>query len=157
MGANHPAYGDIRRMGELADRIGELAQIPSRISKAVADRLSDLIAEQFEEGVDPYGRPWAALAERTLRKHDEPALQAEFGGQPGPMAESARAFPMRGAGVALTVDFPGGIHQTGAKRGAWRMPKRAILPDEGELPEAWARAIETELDLAFGRSAKGGR
>jgi hypothetical protein len=139
-------------MGNLARHLDSLAAVPSRASKEVAERITDLLAEQFEAGVDPYGNPWAPLAERTLRKHGAPPLQAEFGGVPGPMAEGTIARTKSGAGVVLEVPFPGGIHQTGAsKPPAWRMPARKILPEGGRLPAAWKRAIEESVAGALRR------
>jgi hypothetical protein len=118
-------------MGNLARHLDSLAAVPSRASKEVAERITDLLAEQFEAGVDPYGNPWAPLAERTLRKHGAPPLQAEFGGVPGPMAEGTIARTKSGA--------------------AWRMPARKILPEGGRLPAAWKRAIEESVAGALRR------
>ncbi len=154
-------HGDIRRMGQLADRLDDLATVPSRASKEAAASISLLIAEQFEAGEDPYGDEWAGLAERTRRKHDEPALQAEFGGVPGPMAEATVARARGGAGIGLQSPYAddrgrvvAGIHQTGASAPPWDMPRRAIFPDGDELPADWIDAIDDAVERAFG---KGGR
>lgn len=156
--------GDIRQMGALADRLDDLASVPSRASKAAAASLTELLAEQFEEGKDPYGDPWAALADRTLEKHDEPSLQAEFGGVPGPMASATVARARGGAGIALSSPYAdrrtgtilAPIHQTGAAvpERNWEMPARPIFPEGEELPEAWQDAIDDAVEAAF---AKGGR
>lgn len=139
--------GNLGKMGELADRLGELAEVPSRASARAAEGINAALERQFEDGTDPYGASWAPLAERTLLKHGEPALT-----ETGDMRDGTFAKPSRGAGVELTVPFPGGIHQTGAKRGAWVMPARKILPEGGELPEPWREAIDEALDEAFGKT-----
>lgn len=141
-------------MGNLTDHLVALSEVPSRAAKEIAAGLNEELADQFDRGVDPYGNPWAKLAERTLLKHGEPPLQAEFGGGPGPLAEGTMAQAARGAGVSISVPFPGGIHQTGARKGAWRMPARKILPEGGELPPAWRQVIDKAIGKAF---KKGGR
>lgn len=138
--------GNLGKMGELADRLGELASIPSRASARAAENINAALEEQFENGTDPYGQSWAPLAERTLLKHGEPALT-----ETGDMRDGTFAKPSRGAGVELTVPFPGGIHQTGAKRGNWIMPARKILPEGGALPDAWREGIDEALDEAFAK------
>lgn len=150
-------YGSIGAMGDLSDRLDELSRIPSRAATAASASINELLSDQFANGTDPYGNAWAGLADRTLLKHPEPPLQAEFGGVPGPMAEGTFARPMSGAGIELTVPFPGGIHQTGAKRSPnWRMPKRAILPDKGTLPAAWKSAIDAAMSDAANSAMRGG-
>jgi hypothetical protein len=139
--------GDIGAMGDLADRLGELAQVPSRAAAAACDGINLALEQQFADGVDPYGAAWAPLAERTLLKHGEPALT-----ETGDMRDGTMAKPSRGAGIELTVPFPGAIHQTGAKRGAWVMPARKILPEGGALPDAWKEAIDEAMADAFGKA-----
>lgn len=141
-----PVKGDLRKMGQLADRLGELGTIPSRASRGAATRISGLLREQFDEGVDPYGHAWATLSDRTLLKHGAPPLTDS-----GDMGEGTEASAARGAGIEITVPFPGAIHQTGAKRGPWRMPARKILPEGGELPPAWKEEIDEELGETFGK------
>lgn len=142
--------GDIGAMGDLADRLGELAQVPSRAARDAADGINAALEEQFESGVDPYGEAWAPLAERTLLKHGEPPLT-----ETGDMRDGTMAKPSRGAGIEITVPFPGGIHQTGAKRGAWVMPARKILPEGAELPGPWKDAIDEAVAAAFGKTMGG--
>lgn len=139
-------------MGELADRLGELATVPSRIAADVADDLSGLLEAEFAAGRDPYGNAWAPLKKRTLLKHGPPALT-----HTGEMRSETRAAPGKGAGVVLVAPFPAGIHQTGAGTPSesdpgeqWGMFARPIFPDGDELPESWQRAIEKRLAAAFG-------
>jgi hypothetical protein len=132
-------------MQQLSRHIDAIGRIPSRVAPTLSAKLSVLLADQFEAGVDPYGTPWPQLAERTLEKHGEPPLQGEFGERPGDMAEGTFARPASGAGVEIVVPFPGGIHQTGASREGWSMPKRSILPDQRALPPSWKAAIEESI------------
>ena len=151
--ATRKSFANVRGMGQLADRLGELASVPSRAAKGAAERINEELVRQFEEGVDPYGKPWEALAPRTLLKHDEPPLQGEFGQRPGDMADGTIASPGSGSGVELTVPFPGAIHQTGARKPpSWRMPARKILPDKGTLPESWREAIDASVSEAFAKT-----
>ncbi len=106
--ARHPDYGDIDGMGGLADRLADLASIPSRIARDVADDLNDLMEDGFAAGQDAYGRAWEPLAPRTLRRHGPPPLT-----HTGEMRSETVARPTAGAGVTLTAPFPAGIHMTG--------------------------------------------
>lgn len=134
---------DLSKLRQLSNRVGDLSRIPSQAARASAEKINVLLERQFEEGVDPYGRPWASLAPATLEKHGEPPLQGEFGDRPGDMASGTMATPSAGAGIQITVPFPGGIHQTGAP--ASNMPRRAILPDASTLPPEWKEAINESV------------
>jgi hypothetical protein len=131
--------GDISRMGKLADRVADLARVPSRVAARVAGDLRDLIEQEFATGTDPYGRPWAPLAEFTLEKRtqvSEPPLT-----DTGSMRGALDVRPMRGAGVSITIPHPAEDHQTGWDGPVGSGPERPILPNAG-MPEAWKRAIE---------------
>jgi hypothetical protein len=145
---------DLKFMGQLGARLNDLARVPSRAASGAAAGINEALRAQFEDGVDPYGAPWAKLADRTLLKHDEPPLQGEFGARPGDMASGVYAAPLPGAGIGITVPFPGGIHQTGADRGNWHMPARKILP-ERQMPGAWKQAIDSAIAEAMSGSLKG--
>lgn len=145
---------DLRDMGELADRLDDLARVPSRASKAIAGRLTELLDQQFESDSDPYGNPWAALAESTLKRKrgDSRILERSDNMRP-----TVQATPARGAGVELRAEHPAGVHQTGGAAGGWRMPARKLFPEGGEFPEEWQDAIDEELDAAFASTMSGGK
>lgn len=139
--------GDISAMGRLADRVGDLARVPSRAAARVSAELGMLIEGEFEEGIDPYGRAWEPLAESTLdRGRSAPPLT-----DTGAMRESVAVRPMRHAGVAITLDHPAAPHQTGWDGPQGTGPKRAILPDR-QMPEAWANVIEDAVTDEFRRA-----
>lgn len=152
MGASHPEYGDLDAMGGLADILGELATVPSRVAAGVAADLNKLLESEFAGARDAYGNEWAPLKKRTLLKHGPPALT-----HTGEMRAGTYAAPGKGAGVVLEAPFPAGIHQTGAGTPStsdpgeqWGMFARPIFPDGEELPPAWEAAIEKRLAAAFG-------
>lgn len=154
MGAEHPLYGALEDMGGLADRLGELAQVPSRIARDVAADLNKLIAQEFTSGRDAYGQPWHPLKKRTLLKHGPPPLT-----HTGEMRGGTFAKPGQGSGIVLEAPFPAGIHQTGAGTPSeqdpgeqWGMHARPIFPDGDELPKSWEAVIERRLAEAFGRA-----
>ena len=129
--------GDLSRMGQLADRLSELAAVPSAIARRVSATIDGLLEQEFAAGDDPYGDPWAPLAESTVeRGRSAPPLTDS-----GAMRASAHARPLAHAGVGITIDHPAAPHQTGwsGPRGAG--PARPILPARGELPESWDDAI----------------
>jgi hypothetical protein len=133
--------GDIGAMGQLAQRVADLASVPSRASRRVATELTGLIEEEFREGADPYGNAWAPLTETTLR------LRSQTGEPPltdyGAMRASLLVRPQTGAGVAIEIDPPADKHQTGwAGQNGWGDgPARPILP-MGTMPARWRQAVE---------------
>ena len=148
--------GDLSRMSGLADRLADLANVPSRAARAVAFDLEGFVRGEFAEGVDPYGDPWTELAGATLDKGRHPPPLTDT----GELLASLEVRPMRGAGVSIVVGAdgdPAAPHQTGWNGPRGDGPARPILPARGELPEAWADAIEDrvsrEARRAIGRSA----
>lgn len=139
---------------QLADILGELSTVPSRAAAEASGEINELIHQQFVQGADPYGRPWAPLAPATLAKGRAPPPLFDS----GDMASETGARPAQGAGIELNVPAPGGFHQFGSRNVPWntRNPARPILPDGDELPEAWQAAIEKAVDNATAR-VMGGR
>jgi phage gpG-like protein len=129
--------GDLKSMGRLQSNLGRLASVPAQIAADASESIAELIQGEFDNGNDPYGRPWAPLAERTLAKGRTPPPLTDTHA----MRESVDVRPMAGAGIAITMDDPAGIHQTGARRGAWVMPARPILPAEA-FPKTWRQALD---------------
>jgi hypothetical protein len=128
-------------MGHLADRIADLAEVPSRAAKRVSRELGALLQEDFDAGHDPYGTAWKRLAPATIAKgRTPPPLSASE-----KMRRSLRVKPMRGAGIAITISHPAQVHQTGWDGPSGKGPARPILPQRGELPEAWIDVIESGI------------
>jgi morphogenesis family protein len=140
--------GDISRMGKLADRLHDLAGVPSRASQKIAFRLNDLLLEEFEKGEDPYGSPWQSLAPATVaRGRRAPPLT-----DTSAMKDSLYVKPMAPAGVAMTIkNPPAAPHQTGWKGRQGSGPARPIFPARGELPIAWSTVIKDEVTREFAR------
>jgi hypothetical protein len=140
--------GDISKMGYLADRLGDLATVPSRAAAAVSVKLGLLIAEEFDAGTDPYGTAWKPLAPATIAKgRTAPPLTDTRS-----MRDSVRVFPLSSAGVGITIQNPPAApHQTGwsGKRGSG--PARPILPSRSILPEEWQEAIDEAVDKEMRR------
>lgn len=140
--------GDLSRMGDLADRVADLATVPSRAARAVAFEVEGFMQAEFDDGRDPYGDAWDPLAEATLdRGRTPPPLD-----DTGAMRSSLRVRPMRGAGISVTIDHPAAPHQTGWVGPQGEGPARPILPARGELPEAWQGAIEDAVTREARRS-----
>ena len=139
--------GDISQMGQLVERLSDLAEVPSRAAKRVSRDIAELIQEEFDDGEDPYGDPWAPLAPATIAKgrHAPPLTDT------GKMRGSLRVAPMRGSGVAITIDHPAAPHQTGWDGTQSKGPARPILPARGELPPSWQEAIENAVEQEIGR------
>lgn len=139
--------GDLSQMGKLADRLADLAAIPSRVSARVAPEIEALIQDEFDAGTDPYGQPWKPLAAATLATGRRPPPLTDTGAMRG----SARVRPMRGAGVGVTIaNPPAAPHQTGWSGPQGSGPARPILPERDELPSGWQDVIEDAVREEFG-------
>jgi hypothetical protein len=130
--------GDISQMGHLADRVADLAQVPSVAAARVSRQLQGLIQAEFDEGEDPYGTAWKPLAEATeARGRTNPPLTDTRA-----MRDSVAVRPLPSAGVGVTIDHPAAPHQTGWEGTQGSGPARPILPARAELPEGWQDAID---------------
>lgn len=123
-GTLETAYKSLRGLEDL---------IPSIAAEAIPE-IARLIEEQFEQGHDPYGKPWAPLRPATLAKGRHPPPLTDT----GYMRESVYVTATSD-GLRITVDGPSFFHQHGTDR----MRARPILPDkQARLPESWERAID---------------
>ena len=141
--------GDLAGLGQLASNLRKLAEVPSRASKEAAEGVAAAIEVQFAEGIDPYGNPWAELAQSTLDKgrFPPPLTDTEKHGPGMGVKVSAK----RGAGVSITFDAPyAGFHHTGTKD----MPARKVLP-VGVMPATWNAAIRDALEDGLGKLGNG--
>lgn len=143
--------GDIGQVGQLAERIGDLARVPSRVAARVSEEIAAEVQVEFDAGTDPYGDLWAPLSPVTeARGRTAPPLTDS-----SKMRDGIRVAPLPAAGVGITVPFPGGVHQTGWAGKSGDGPARPILPDRGVLPEAWEdvifHACEDEFQKAVER------
>jgi hypothetical protein len=139
--------GDISRMGKLADRIRDLAEVPSRAAKKVSAQLAGLLQQEFDAGHDPYGTPWKPLAKTTVdRGRFPPPLTDTYA-----MRQSAQAKPLKGSGVGVTIAHPAAPHQTGWSGPQGKGPARPILPAKSKLPEDWNEVIEDAVDAEVRR------
>lgn len=132
----------------LIARLGDLADIPSRASRSAAQRISDLIQEGFDQGTDPYGRPWKPLAPSTIARRPwrgPPPLT-----DTGKMRDAVTVAPRAGGGVEISSPVSYSVYH---QRGTTHMPARKLLPEGRELPEEWQDAIEESIEAAY-RSAR---
>lgn len=133
-------------LGGLADRLGELSEIPSRIARDVADDFDAFIDECFSLKQDPYGQAWEPLEESTVLKKGSTTILEESGN----LRDETGAFPLRGAGIEFRSATYGFFHNAGTVS----MVARKFLPDGDELPVQWSDAITARLDAAFGRGGR---
>lgn len=123
-----------RSLAEYSRALSDLGQVPSRMSASVAQDIKALVVKQFATGSDPYGNAWAPLKASTIKRKKSNMILVEN----NDMFNSIQVAPMRGAGVAITIDeIPAVYHQ----KGTGRMAARPILP-KYVLPKAWRAAIQ---------------
>ncbi len=132
---------------DLADRLAQLAGLPSRITAAVADGINAELEEQFASGVNAYGNPWAPLLPQTVRRKGGDSrilLRTDA------LAAATAAHPSGGAGITIqSLDY-GKFHQSGTKH----MVARKILPDGKALPPSWQAVIAECAKAAFTKAMR---
>ena len=134
------AFGDLMK---LVDR---MSAVPARTAALAAPKLDRLVAAQFRQGVDPYGRAWAPLRPATLALGRHPPPLTDTGAMRDGIG--VRVNPGRRAGLRLVVGAPyARFHQTGTRY----MAARRIAPQFG-MPQAW-RAVLRAASKQAGQEA----
>lgn len=142
--------GDISQIGQLADRMADLANVPSRVAARVSQKLAENIQDEFAAGTDPYGEPWQPLAPATVaRGRGAPPLT-----DTGDMLDSLRVAPLPGAGVSITIAHPAAPHQTGWSGDKSIGPARPILPAGESFPELWEEILTKAAEDEFRKAVK---
>jgi len=126
--------------GMLQHAIIEATQKVTRETiKAAVPEIERLIQQQFDEGKDPYGKPWAPLKPSTLRR----------GRRPPPLTDTRAmrdGIKVRGIEDGISIDVPASyasFHQEGAPK--VNLAARPMLPEHG-LPESWEQAITSAAE-----------
>jgi hypothetical protein len=138
---------DVRALDRLAQNVGRLARVPSRIASTAAPAIAALIDQGFAAGRDPYGQAWAKLRPSTVARGRRPPPLTDT----GTMRRGVSVRPMAGAGIAVSFasDIPSIFHQYGTRK----MAARPMLP-RGAFPATWARAIERIGETEFRKSSE---
>lgn len=126
--------GDFLGLAEVIGDLEGLRDIADEIAIESSVAVEDAIDSQFTLGCDPYGVPWAPLAESTKRRHgrEDPPLTAE-----GAMRDSVTVQATQSS-IEVMIADPAGYHQDGTDH----MPARKIIPDDARgIPPAWDAAI----------------
>ena len=98
------------------------------VSEEAASNIANVIDTQYQEGRGPDGKNWAPKADGTASHLQET----------GAMRAGTKVSGVKGvAGVRVTIPKPGGFHQGGTVK----MDARPLVPEDGALPETWAKAV----------------
>jgi len=169
--------GDFAALNELVGQLQDLADDAFRrdLNLQLSEAARTLVAEGFEQGIDPAGRPWLAPRHRQ----GQPLLDT------GRLRNSFGTTSVDAGSFSLGTDvLYAGVHQDGAtihqparvnaqtRRGQFKsraaagkgkakstrisfsrahqvvIPRRQMMP-EGELPERWWRVFQSESDAAL--------
>lgn len=132
---------------DLADRLAELQDIPSRIAGEVASGITEGLRQQFDASTDPYGQAWKPLRPQTIKRKggDSRILRRE-----DVLSSETIARPTAGAGIEITSVAYGQFHQNGTQH----MVSRKVLPDGDELPEAWQDLIDAAATAAVRKALR---
>ena len=156
--------GDFGRLEDLRRRLGQVAspQFKEALARRLAGTVTKLLADEFRESRDPYGRPWAPVVRNRGRDVRARARRAAKGKTPRadkPLIDTGRlraASIATAAGTSVRVVIPveyASYHQYGTRR----MPQRQIVPmvETGGEGPIWTAAFEKEIDLALRQAMAG--
>ena len=121
-----------------------LAGIPSRAAKRVAARLQERVRDTYADECDPYGVPWAPLAQSTLRRKGGNSVILT---RSGASQADCGARALGGGGVAVYAGGAAGWHM----QASGTRPARCVLPTRG-LPTAWRSDIAAECSDEFAKA-----
>ncbi len=113
----------VAAVGAWAAGLEELAGLPGRLGAQAAPGIEAAAQASIAAGTKPSGEPWAP----TKDGH------APLEGAGGELAVA----PLEN-GVRLELNGPSAIHHNGTGHS----PRRQVLPDDGEVPAAYAEAID---------------
>lgn len=125
------------------DRLGNAATKPSTLQQ-IANAMLEATIDCFVRQESPLGDPWHALAPATLRQRRAKGIVSnEILYETGALFASLRAGVIGGnptvtAGQGLP-DPRARVHQDGTPT----IPRRPFFPDDGQLPDRWANAVES--------------
>lgn len=129
----------VQEIGRLMQVVRRLADLPRCVADLAKPGIDRQLAEQFANGLDPYGNPWAPLKTRSLRGPREASAPLRRTGTLRRATKVRNASPR--IGLRLVVGAPYGyFHQVGYRVGRTRVPPRRILPQFG-IPSAWSHII----------------
>lgn len=139
----------IDSFGRMIERLGFLgdSRLKDRIFLRWKKETEKLIKQGFDTEQDPSGRSWRPLADSTIQKKGHDRILYDTGA----MRQSYRVYVLEN-GVQIRSLVPySSYHQTGARSGAWRLPKRRTLPDRGleTWRETLVSAARDEVRKAF--------
>lgn len=142
----------VESIGRLQQVIRRLSDLPRAVAAEAQEPLNRLLQEQFRNGTDPYGIPWASVTEQTIQRRkvsrDPTPLTDTRAMRRGTMVELRSG---NRAGLTIRAGQPYAyFHQVGFRVGRTRVPARPVLPSRG-LPASWRRV----LDDAARRAARG--
>ena len=109
-----------------ARSLEQLGQVPATLAARAAPAVRFAVEQQISAGTTPEGAAWAP----TQR------------GNP-PLAHAAGDLTVASSagGLRLSLSGPSAFHS----QGLGRSPRRQILPDSGELPDTYKRAVDDAL------------
>lgn len=155
---------DFGRLEDLKRRVGVVGSVQFRegLARRLAGTVTKLLADEFRNSVDPYGRPWApvfrnrARDRRARARGGARAMRADK-----PLIDTGRLRAAATAsqftqGTMVRVSIPveyASYHQYGTRS----IRQRQIVPmaETGGLGPIWTDAFNREIDLALKQAMAG--
>lgn len=156
---------DYGRLDELRRRAALVASpaFTEEVTRRLAATATKLLADEFRNSRDPYGRPWKPVFRNRIRDRRARArggARARKADKPlrdtGRLMAAAIAAP-QASGTTVRVLIPveyASYHQEGTSR----IAQRQIVPDAaGGLGPIWTQAFERETKAAYDEVMEGAR
>lgn len=119
-------------IGRLKETLRRLSELPQQVAREAKPAIDRQLREEFLNGTDPYGRPWAPLKPSTLATGRKPPPLTDSGA----LKRGTRVELRRRNGLVLLTGPHGYFHQVGFRVGRTRVPPRRVLPQFG-FPIGW--------------------
>lgn len=165
--------GDFGRLEDLRRRLGEVGSVGFRegLARRLAGTATKLLADEFRESRDPYGRPWAPVFRNRAKDRRARARAYARASKAGKALSSVSDKPLLDTGrlraaatasqltegttvrVSIPVEYAS-YHQFGTRH----IKQRQIVPmvETGGLGPIWTQAFSEEIDRAIREKMIGG-
>lgn len=157
---------DFGRLEQLRRKGANLASLQFRedLARRLSATATKLLADEFRNSRDPYGKPWKPVVRNRRRDRNARARRAARGlavKADKPLIDTGRlraaaTAPQTPQGTTVRISIPveyASYHQDGTSR----IARRQIVPDEaGGLGPVWSEAFRREINAAVADEMKGG-
>jgi phage gpG-like protein len=156
------------RLEDLIARINRIGrdEAKKQLNEGIAAEMLRMVKQGFERSTDPYGKPWPPpLLRDGMPLLDTGRLRAAFQVRVGPLRveifNNVKYANVQNYGATINAkDAPYLVFKG---KGGWYskkqvvIPKRQMVPDEGDLPDRWRPRLTSVADDIMRKLVVSGR